>query len=100
MDTDIPQQIFDQFNKSNRILIALPKTLTADNASSGLALAMILRKMGKIVDAAASGPLPSELTFLPQAEQIRQDLYEDHNLVIQIDTSVKPVEEVSYQSEN
>jgi nanoRNase/pAp phosphatase (c-di-AMP/oligoRNAs hydrolase) len=98
MELTSEQQIFDLLRKSNKILIVLPEILTADSLGAGLALRLFLSRMQKDVSVASSGALPESLKFLPGAEFLQNQVSGGKSLVISVDTSVKKMEEVSYQT--
>jgi len=98
MELSTEQQIFDILGKAKKVLIALPESLTPDSVASGLALALFLRKLEKDVEVASSGPLPEGLKFLPGADTIKVDIGEGNSLVVTVDTSVKKLDEISYQT--
>lgn len=98
MELSIQEQIFDRLRKANKILIALPENLTADAVASGLALKLFLQKMQKDVDLASSGRQSENLRFLPASDSIKSELPAGKSLVITLDTSVKKLEELSYQT--
>ncbi len=97
MDLSIFEQIFDQLVKANKILIALPKVLTADNTASALALFLFLQKMNKELEIASAGTPPDNLKFLPHLESIKSSLQAGSSMVISVDISQKPVDEISYE---
>jgi nanoRNase/pAp phosphatase (c-di-AMP/oligoRNAs hydrolase) len=99
MELTVEQQIFEQFKKANKILIALPESLTADSLSSGLALMLFLKKLEKDVEIVSSGSLPLALSFLPETDKVRTDVDSLKSLVAILDTTAKPLEEISYQTE-
>ena len=99
MENNITKQIFDTLNKANKVLIALPEKTTADALASALALRLFLQKMGKDAGVAYSGILPENLGFLPSVSQIKSDISGGKSLVLVVNTSVKKLEELSYQTE-
>lgn len=98
MDLTSDQQIFEQVRKSNKILIVLPENLTADSLSAGLALRLFLSRLQKDVVVATSGRVPENLKFLPGVNLVQNEIGMGKSLVITVDTSVKKMEEVSYQT--
>lgn len=98
MELSIQEQIFDQLRKANKILIALPETLTADSVASGLALKLFLQKLQKDVEVVSSGRAADNLEFLPASDSIKLDITAGKSLVVTVDTSVKKLEEISYQT--
>ncbi len=98
MELPSDQQIFELIKKSGNILIVLPENLTADALASGLALRLFLQKLEKNVQLAASGQIAENLKFLPGSELLQSKLASGQSLVITLDTSVKRLEEISYQT--
>ncbi|HYV33484.1 MAG TPA: DHH family phosphoesterase, partial [Candidatus Limnocylindria bacterium] len=98
MELTVEQQIFDQVKKSHKILIVLPQSLTADSVASGLALKLFLTKMQKEAQVATSGQVPKALAFLPGINSIQKEIASVKSFVISVDTAVKKLEEVSYQT--
>lgn len=92
------QQIFDLIKKSGKILILLPENLTADCVASGLALSLFLKKIQKEAEIVSSGTVSDSLKFLPGSRFIKNKLEGGKTLVVTVDTSVKKIEEISYQT--
>lgn len=99
MELSLAQQIFAQVKSAKKILVALPEQADADAVAGGLGLFLFLRKLGKEVTVASSGELPAALDFLPGSNEIRRDLDSRKSLVVTLDTSSKPLDEISYQAE-
>src|SRR5436853_634902 len=99
MELSPEQQIFEQINHANKIVIALPEVLTADAVASGLAFSLFLKKQEKDVVVLSSGKLPESLKFLPSSSQVTAEIAGGKSLVIMVDTSVKKLDEISYQTE-
>lgn len=100
MEISPEQQIFDLLRKANKILIALPEALTTDAVAGGLALKLFLQKLQKDVELASSGKVEEILRFLGAHDAIKPDITLGKSLVVRVDTSVKKLEEISYQTEN
>jgi len=101
MGLSVQEQIFDRLRKANKILIALPQVLTADAVASGLALKLFLHKLQKDVELVSSGRAEQGLRFLPSSDSLKSDFSAGKSLVIKVNTSVKKLDEISYQtSEN
>ena len=98
MDTPIEQQIFEQIRKSNKILIVLPRNISADSLACGLGLRLFLNKLQKDVLVASSGQMEENLKFLPGVEAVANQISAGKSLVVMVDTSVKKLEEISYQT--
>lgn len=98
MELSPQQQIFDQIRKANKVLIALPNNPSADSVASGLALKIFLQKLQKDAQIACSGVLPESLMFLPEAGTVISSLRSGKSFVINVNTSVKKLDELSYQA--
>lgn len=98
MELSITEQIFEQIKKAGKILIALPEVLSADSVASGLALRRFLVKQQKDVVLASSGLVPENVMFLPDAQQIQSAVVSGKSLVVTLDTSIKKLEEISYET--
>src|SRR5436853_1425669 len=99
MELSPEQQIFEQINHANKIVIALPEVLTADAVASGLAFSLFLKKQEKDVVVLSAGKLPESLKFLPGSSLISSEIGSGKSMVIIVDTSVKKLDEISYQTE-
>jgi nanoRNase/pAp phosphatase (c-di-AMP/oligoRNAs hydrolase) len=92
------EQIIEQIKKANRLLVALPESLSIDALASGLALKAFLEKQKKDVSLASSGEVPEQLKFLPGSETVISALSSGKSLVVVVDTSEKKLEELSYET--
>jgi len=97
MEENLGKQIFETLKKAQRVLIALPRHLSADAFSAGLGLALFLEKMEKEVLLVSVSESPSELKFLPGREKLKSGIPKGRSLVVKLDTSKKQLEEISYQ---
>jgi len=98
MELSTEKQIIDQLTRANKVLVALPQVLTADSVASGLALTQFLKKLDKDAVLVSSGQLLENLKFLPQADSLSSNVKAGKSLVINVDTSQRKLEELSYQS--
>jgi nanoRNase/pAp phosphatase (c-di-AMP/oligoRNAs hydrolase) len=98
MELSTEQQIFEQINKSSKILILLPGVLSADSLASGLALRLFLIKQQKDAVLVSSGKAGESLKFLPGAGELKEQVTAGKSLVVTLDTSVKALEEISYHT--
>jgi phosphoesterase RecJ-like protein len=64
-------RILQVIRKNRRFLVTTHARCDGDALGSELALARMLRKMGKSVDIVNAGGIPRELMFLPGAKQVR-----------------------------
>ncbi|HVY68142.1 MAG TPA: hypothetical protein VHA30_04595, partial [Patescibacteria group bacterium] len=98
MESGTAKQIFELLKKSQKILIFLPEVFSADELASGLALRLFLKKMQKDAEVLSAGRLADSLKFLPGSAEVKSALAVSKSLVLTLDTSVKKLEEISYQS--
>ena len=95
------QQVTELIKKSHHILITFPKNFSVDAVASALALNLVLKKMGKLVDVAASDfVLPKNLSFLPNTNIILQNLSALQKFVITLRAGKDQIEEFTYSVEN
>lgn len=95
------QQVTELIKKSRHILIAFPKNFSVDAVASALALYAALKKMGKLVDVAASDfVLPKNLSFLENAGVITPTISSSQKFVITLRATKDQIEEFSYSVEN
>jgi hypothetical protein len=96
MQSNTEQQILEQFKKAGKILIVLPENLSVDAFFCRAGFKAVLLKQQK-VSVASSGAVPLQLRFLPGAEMVQNRLAQGKSLVVSINTSVKKLEEISYE---
>jgi len=94
------QQAFDLINKSQNILIVLPKDYTADALGSGLALTILTRELGKKADLIIQEPVPEKLSFLPGIEMVKNEVAPLRDFIISIDTSQKKIKQLRYENKD
>ena len=99
MDTAISQQIFDQFSKATKVLIAVPANLSPDSVASAAALKLYLHKLGKDADIVSALKPSQELEFLPSIDQFHETIPSGKGLVVSLNISQKQVDEISYQTQ-
>lgn len=99
MELTTTEQIFEQIKKSRKILVVLPMQLTPDSLASGLGLRLFLAKLQKEVVIASAGSVPEHLKFLPGANLLEKQIAVNKSFVITVDTSVKKLDEISYQND-
>lgn len=93
------QQFFNQLAKAQRILIVLPQKINADIAGAGSALALFLKKLEKRVEILAPENFEDLFPFLPKTHSLKLALDAGRTLAVVVDTSQKPLAEISYQQE-
>jgi len=82
------EQIRQTINQARHVLITFRKDATVDAISGALALALVLRKMNKLVDVTGDGfQLPANLAFLPGADRITGRLANLQKLIISLHNS-------------
>lgn len=98
MGLSTTQQIFELIEKSNKIVIALPKNPSTDAIASSLAFYIVLEKMEKKVTAVcAEFELPPSHQFLPKSKAIYSDFTALRKFIIILDLSKTKVKELSYE---
>lgn len=95
------EQITKVIKKSHHILITFKKDFSIDAVASALALYLILKKQGKLVDiVCADFELPENLKFLPESKKISPQLSNLQKFVISVDTSKDQIDNLSYNIED
>lgn len=95
------KQTIDLIGKSNNLIIGLPNNPSTDAVASGLAMFLVLEKLGKKVKVVCSGfNLPPQHQFLPKSKEIVSDLTALRKFVISLDVSRTKVQELSYDISN
>ncbi|MBI4709311.1 MAG: hypothetical protein HY764_03870 [Candidatus Portnoybacteria bacterium] len=94
------QQAFDLLNKSQNILIVLPKNQSADNLGSALALFILLNGLNKKAEIIAQEPIAERLSFFPGLEQIKEEPAALRDFIISIDTSQKSIKRLRYETKD
>lgn len=100
MALDQTKQFTEAIKSARHILITFKKDFSIDAVASALALYLVLKKQGKLVDLACAGfELPNNLKFLPQAELITPTLSNLQKFIISIDTDKDKIDEFSYDQQ-
>lgn len=81
------QQIVEKIKNSQNILIVSHVNPDGDSLGSSLSLLQSLAKMGKNVSAAASGHRNPHHSYLPQIEQIKEQISGSREFIITLNTS-------------
>jgi hypothetical protein len=100
MALDEYQQAYRHLGNSNSVLIiAGPKDIE-DTYSAAIAFARALKKIKKKVSFFSSGDIPEYFSFIdPEKEtQIKKTISGSRDIVISIDVSQKPVQQISYKT--
>jgi len=98
------QQAINQLERAKNILVTFPIDWNGDALAGALALALFLRKTGKLVEIAAER-LPAAkngaFNFLPQVGEIKNQLENLSKFIVSIDISNAKVDQIKYTiSEN
>lgn len=95
------QQLYEIIQKSNNPLIAFRKDHNGDVIAASLALAELLKKLGRQTEIVSPGfELPHPYKFLPQGEKIKKNLENIRKIVISLDIQDQKYPEIDYRVEN
>lgn len=100
MDITSKQQAIAAIKEAKRILIVTHDELDGDAIGSILALSSVLKKIGKDVIAASSGPIPTIYNFLPKIETIKPNLDGIKDFMIFLSEEHAKVARLSYKLED
>src|SRR3989344_3466482 len=95
MELTPKQQALELINKSKHILIA-PGRADGDSIGSGLALYLVLSRLGKRVSLVVLDPLPSKFNFLPQLNEIQPEFNGLRDFVISLDCATAAADKLAY----
>ena len=89
MELTSTKQLGDILNKSEKPLILLPQNPNGDSVSAGIAFYLFLQKKGSKATIAFYDPLESykKFSFLPQPEEIIQDISGARDFILSFNTS-------------
>jgi len=91
------QQIFETIKKSNHNLITFRKNPNGDTVASALALALLLKKLGKPAEIVSDGfNLSKNFDFLPEAKKIQSNLSNLKKIILTLDLSQNKINDFSY----
>lgn len=94
------QQIFEQIKKAQNILITFNKTWSGDAVASALAFGMVLKKMDKKFDIAAEKLERADtFKFLPNYNDIKENIENLRKFIISLDTTNSKIEKIKYKKE-
>ncbi|PIS40619.1 MAG: hypothetical protein COT26_02405 [Candidatus Kerfeldbacteria bacterium CG08_land_8_20_14_0_20_43_14] len=101
MSEDSLKQAAELLKKAKNILVCLPRVLSTDAISSGVALHLVLGNLGKTVRVVGSDQeLPESHGFLPKSGEIATNLANLKKFVISVDLKKAPISELSYSTED
>jgi phosphoesterase RecJ-like protein len=98
MEIQNTQPFFDLVQKSQTVLIALPKQPRKDAVGSAMALAHFLRKLDKEVLVVCDDAPLSSVEFIPGSETIQQSPISNKAFVISVNTKTSKLAELSYHT--
>lgn len=102
MQQDSAKNFFDLIQKSQTVLVALPKQVAnqpgKDAIGAGVALAEFLRKLDKEVEVVCEGAPLDTVSYIPGADGIRGQISVADAFVISVDTSSTKLDELSYRT--
>lgn len=97
MESSSAKQTIELLEKSNNIVIALPKEPSTDAVASGLGLFLAMEKLGKKVKVVCNEfNLPPSHQFLAKVKEIHTDLTALRKFIISLDLTRSKVQELSY----
>ncbi|MFH0853489.1 MAG: DHH family phosphoesterase [bacterium] len=98
MELSTHEQVLGLVRAYDKILIALPQNPSSDAIAAGIALASVLKSLGKDTKIASSNfQLPPTLGFLPNHQNIHTGLDANRKLVISLNLKNASVGELSYE---
>lgn len=99
MALTLPEQIAAAVQRSRNALITCPKEMPVDALASALALAVVLKAQGKVVDVAIDGYVKPPYGFLPEFP-IAPNLQGLQQLTIKVKLEQSSLEQFSYDVKN
>jgi len=88
MKNKVLKEIYEEIKKSKRVLILSHQNPDGDAISSQLALSLVIKRMGILVDILAVD-IPNNLKIIPGIENIKMNTNENYDLIILVDVSLK-----------
>ncbi|MBN2585551.1 DHH family phosphoesterase [Patescibacteria group bacterium] len=95
MELTPKQQALELISKSKHILIA-PGRADGDSIGSGLALHLVLSRLGKQSSLVVLDPLPDKFNFLPQLEEVQQQFNGLRDFVISLNCTSASADKLAY----
>ncbi len=97
MELSPRQQICELVNKSDSVLICLPKNPDGDAIASSLGVFLILEKLGKKVTLVCPTAIPENFLFLPASQNIIHKLEGIKEYIISLSVERKNLEQLRYE---
>ncbi|MBI3261459.1 bifunctional oligoribonuclease/PAP phosphatase NrnA [Candidatus Berkelbacteria bacterium] len=98
MEQTPKQQIAELIKSSQRILLATHQGPDGDAIGSLLAMARVLKKLGKDVDAVTSDDVPGIFSFLPGFDELQTNFKVSRDFVIALNTTNAKVDKLGYKA--
>lgn len=98
MELTPKQQTTELVRGASRILVVTHTNPDGDALGSTLALAMVLKKLGKEVVAVIQDPIPETFGFLPGITDVLDRLNQTKDFIISLATTKATVEKLGYKS--
>jgi len=98
MELTPKQQTIELLKTAQKILILSHTNPDGDALGSTLALALVLKKIGKEVTAVCAEALPENLRFLPSTDHLSPTFSSTKDFIIAINTSKIKVEKLGYKN--
>jgi len=95
MELTPKQQALELINKSKHILIA-PGRSDGDSIGSGLALYLVLSRLGRKVDLVVLDPLPDKFDFLPKLDELQHEFNGLRDFIISLDCVSAAADKLAY----
>ncbi|MFA5270032.1 MAG: DHHA1 domain-containing protein [Patescibacteria group bacterium] len=95
MELTPKQQALELINKSKHILIA-PGRADGDSIGSGLALYLVLSRLGKQASLVVLDPLPPKFNFLPNLDEVQHEFNGLRDFVISLDCTSASADKLAY----
>ena len=95
MELTPKQQALELINKSKHILIA-PGRSDGDSIGSGLALYLVLSRLGRKVDLVVLDPLPDKFDFLPKLDELQHEFNGLRDFIISLECVSATADKLAY----
>lgn len=95
MELTPKQQALELLNKSKHILI-VPGRADGDSIGSGLALYLVLSRLGKKANAVLLDPLPDKFRFLPRVDELQAEFNNFRDFIISLNCTSASADKLAY----
>jgi len=101
MVSETPQQIFAAIKRSSAPLLVLPQGAGVDGFASALGFSKIIEGLGKKAEIVSAGnTIPTNLEFLNGIEQVKPNIENLRNLMLEINTSKTNLKNFEHEDKN